>query len=114
MEHQDWNNITLNNPHRQQKIEHTKEIQKKVSNRQFNPETTKLEPPKNLGKEIAQARTSKGINQDTLAIQSGISKQLINKWEANKEVPSNAEIAKLEKCLGIKLPRCKKVKVQND
>ena len=114
MEHQDWNNIALNNPQSKSKSEQSKEVQKTISNRQFNPETTKLEAPKNLGKEIAQARTSKGINQDTLAKQSGISKQLINKWEANKEVPSNAEIAKLEKCLGIKLPRCKKVKVQND
>ena len=113
MEHQDWNNITLNNPTTRQKTEQSKEVQKVISNKQFNPETTKLEAPKNLGKEIAQARTSKGLNQDTLAKQTGLSKQIINKWEANKEIPTNAEIAKLEKCLGIKLPRCKKIKVND-
>jgi len=114
MEHQDWNNIILNNQHINQKVKLSKEVQKAISTRQFNPETTKLEAPKNLGKEIAQARVSKGINQDELSKQLSISKQILNKWEGNKEIPTNTEIAKLEKCLGIKLPRCKKIKIVNN
>lgn len=111
MEHQDWNNITLNNPNTRQKTEQSKEVQKVISNKQFNPETTKLEAPKNLGLLIAQARTSKQLTQDILAKSLGFSKQILNRWESNKETPTNAEIAKLEKFLQIKLPRCKKVKV---
>ena len=109
MEHQDWNNITLNNSNTKQKTEQSKEVQKAISNRQFNPETTKLEAPKNLGLLIAQSRTSKKLTQDALAKSVGFSKQVLNRWESNKETPTNAEIAKLEKFLGIKLPRCKKV-----
>lgn len=114
MEHQDWNTVVLNTETNKNKKEINKEQQKNVSNKQFNPETTKLEAPKNLGLVISQARLSKKINQEQLSKQLGISKLTINKWEANKETPTNAEIAKLEKLLGIKLPRCKKVKILNE
>lgn len=114
MEHQDWNSITLNKKEEKQKLLDKKERSNSVSSKQFNPETTKLEPPKNLGQTIAQARTTKGLNQDALAKQCGMAKQVLNKWETNKETPNNSEIAKLEKILGVKLPRCKKVKVTND
>lgn len=114
MEHQDWNSITLNKKENKQKLLDKKERSISVSCKQFNPETTKLEPPKNLGQTIAQARTTKGLNQDALAKQYGMAKQVLNKWETNKEIPNNSEIAKLEKILGVKLPRCKKVKVNSD
>ena len=111
MEHQDWNNITFNTKTEREKINKSKEQTKEISNKQFNPETTKLEAPSNLGQTISQARLAKGLNQDALAKQSGISKQIISKWESNKETPDNSQIAKLEKLLGVKLPRCKKVKL---
>jgi len=31
------------------------------------------------------------------------------RWEANKEAPSNAQIATIEKHTRVKLPRCQKV-----
>ena len=111
MEHQDWNNITFNTKTEREKINKSKEQTKEISNKQFNPETTKLEAPSNLGQTISQARLAKGLNQGALAKQSGISKQIISKWESNKETPDNSQIAKLEKLLGVKLPRCKKVKL---
>lgn len=114
MEHQDWNSITLNKKDEKQRLLDKKEKSNSVSSKQFNPETTILEAPKNLGQIIAQARTTKGLNQDSLARQFGIAKQVLNKWETNKETPNNSEIAKLEKFLGIKLPRCKKIKVNNN
>lgn len=114
MEHQDWNSITLNKKDDKQKAIEKKEITKSISSRQFNPETTKLEAPKNLGQLIAQARTTKKLNQDTLSKQLGISKIILNKWETNKEIPSNADIAKIEKILGVKLPRCKKIKIADE
>ena len=114
MEHQDWNAVTFNNSEYKQKLLANKERSNSVSRKQFNSETTKLEAPKNLGQLIAQARTAKGVNQENLAKQSGIAKQVLNKWETNKETPNNSEIAKLEKILGVKLPRCKKTKISED
>lgn len=114
MEHQDWSNITFNTKNEREKMNKSKEQAKEVSNKQFNPETTKLEAPPNLGQIISQARLAKGLNQDALAKQSGISKQIISKWESNKETPDNSQIAKLEKLLGIKLPRCKKIKLDKN
>ena len=34
----------------------------------------------------------------------------VNKWESGKETPTNNDIAKLEKHLGIKFPRIKIIK----
>ena len=39
--------------------------------------------------------------------------QLYTKWEANKDIPTNEQISKMEKVLGIKLPRNKKIKIDN-
>ena len=113
MEHQDWNQVTLNNPVEKKRIEKSTQAQKAISRKEFNSETTKLEVPKDLGKEIAKARTMKKLTQEQLGVEVKISKQIINRWEANKETPTNADIAKLEKFLNIKLPRCKKVKLEN-
>jgi hypothetical protein len=34
---------------------------------------------------------------------------VLGKWELNKELPTNLQISQLERNLGIKLPRAKKV-----
>ena len=60
---QDWNTIVFNNVSRESKEKKLKEERSKNSNRQFNNLTTKLEPPKDLGKTISQARTSKNLTQ---------------------------------------------------
>ena len=104
MDHQDWNNITFNNVQNKEKKE------KVNTNKAPNSEKTHLEAPKELGKTIAQARTLKKKNQKELATDLGISQQLLSRWESNKEIPTNAQIAIIEKNLGVKLPRCKKVK----
>ena len=114
MEHQDWNQITLNKKEDKEKLIQKNSKSKLSSSKEFNPETTKLEPPKNLGQLISQARTTKGLNQEALSKQLCISKIVLNKWETNKEIPTNADIAKIEKFLGIKLPRCKKIKITNN
>tara|TARA_B100000427_G_scaffold221837_1_gene185585 strand:- start:157 stop:471 length:315 start_codon:yes stop_codon:yes gene_type:complete len=102
MEHQDYNVITFNS--------------NKVSKQNNNPETKTnetetiiLENTK-LGKLILQSRTIKNETQDTLSRKLGINKNTLKRWENNSEVPSNAEIAKIERFLGVKLPRNKKIK----
>jgi ribosome-binding protein aMBF1 (putative translation factor) len=39
----------------------------------------------------------------------GISQLILSRWEANKELPTNSQIALLEKTLKVRLPRCQKV-----
>jgi len=109
MDSQDWNNITFNSKNQKVTTEKTKEIQKTISQKQTNPETTRLEAPKQLGQLISQARTATGKNQKQMAAELGISSQIYGRWESNKEIPTNAQLSTIEKKLGIKLPRCKKV-----
>jgi ribosome-binding protein aMBF1 (putative translation factor) len=106
MDHQDWNNITFNNKSNKEKKEELKKIN---SNKTSNPEKVSFEAPKELGKMISQARTSKQKNQKQFATELGISAQLLARWENNKESPTNPQIANIEKKLGVKLPRCKRV-----
>tara|TARA_Y100000768_G_scaffold388019_1_gene381520 strand:+ start:5853 stop:6194 length:342 start_codon:yes stop_codon:yes gene_type:complete len=112
MEHQDWNSITFNTVSNNVKKETSK---KKHSTKTSNPEDFKLEQSNNLGKIIAATRVAKNIKQKDLANKIGVSVQILNRWESNKEILTNANIATIEKILGVKLPRNKKVKVtEND
>ena len=77
MEHQDWNNITFNNKANSIKCEEAKKIHSK---KVINPEEVKIEAPKDLGKLISQARTTKGKNQKELANLIGVSQQIIARW----------------------------------
>tara|TARA_B100000424_G_C22866646_1_gene461611 strand:+ start:353 stop:691 length:339 start_codon:yes stop_codon:yes gene_type:complete len=107
MDCQDWNNIKFNTISHNKKVEDAK---KKHSNKvNNNPEEVVMEAPKQLGQTIAKARTSIGKNQKDLATMLGISQQILSRWESNKELPTNSQIANMEKILKIKLPRCKKV-----
>ena len=110
MEHQDWNSITFNNKNAVTKNEEAKKIH---SNKIINPELVKVEAPKDLGKLISQARTAKGKNQKELANVLGINQQILSRWESNKEIPNNLQIANIEKTLGVKLPRVKKMKIND-
>lgn len=111
MEHQDWNNITFHNASAKKKLDESK---KKLSNKKNdNPENVRLEPPKQLGQLISSARTATKKNQKELANLLGISVQILARWESNKEIPNNAQIANIEKKLGVKLPRCKKVSAKD-
>ena len=94
MEHQDWNLISFNTPSQNAK----KELAKKVnSNKSPSNEDIVMEAPKQLGQLIAQARTALGKNQKELASSIGISSQILGRWESNKELPNNGQIALIEK-----------------
>tara|TARA_B100000614_G_C14411811_1_gene438168 strand:+ start:368 stop:709 length:342 start_codon:yes stop_codon:yes gene_type:complete len=112
MEHQDWKPVTFNTVSNNIKKETFK---KKNSTKTSNPEDFKIEQSNNLGKTIAATRVAKNIKQKDLASKIGVSVQILNRWESNKEILTNANIATIEKILGVKLPRNKKVKVtEND
>jgi len=67
--------------------------------------------PPQLGKQIEQARASKKLTRQDLATKLVVQVSVIERYENGKEVPNNAFIAKIEKTLGVKLPRVKKIKV---
>jgi ribosome-binding protein aMBF1 (putative translation factor) len=54
---------------------------------------------------ISQGRNSKGWNQEQFAKMIEVPKADLNSWEAGKAKPPGNIIAKMEKALGIKLPR---------
>lgn len=104
MDGQDWTPVIINKP---KPVKNT--IQ---TNHEPNPDVdVKIEAPKNLGQQMCQARTTKSKTQKQLANELGIATQVISRWETNKEIPSNSDLAKIEKNLGVKLPRTKKIKV---
>ena len=110
MEHQDWNSIKINMPAVKNKDTATKTH---VSLNKVNKiEKVIMKEP--LGKIIAQARVINGKNQKELASIIGISQQILSRWEANKDLPTNSQIALLEKTLKVKLPRCQKVYVDEN
>ena len=116
MEHQDWNSITFNTKNESEKINKSKEQSKEVSNKQFNPETTKLEAPPNLGQTISQARNSLGKTQKTLATELGIAPQILSQWENGKFMPppNNLQIANMEKILKTRLPRLERLPITEE
>jgi ribosome-binding protein aMBF1 (putative translation factor) len=114
MDHQDWNTIIINGKGTKDKIAEKREKEKGQSNYVPPPESIKIEAAKNLSQLISQARTTKTKTQKQLATELGIAPSLLSRWETGKETPTNAEIAKIEKTLGIKLPRNKKIKVDEN
>ena len=108
MEHQDWNSIKLNTPAVKNKVTFNKTCISKLD------KVEKIIMKEPLGKIIAQARVINGKNQKELASSIGISQQMLSRWEANKDLPNNSQIALLEKTLKVKLPRCQKVYVDEN
>ena len=111
MEHQDWKCLTFNTISENDRRKQAKKIH---STKTSNPEEVKLEQQKNLGQLIAEARNKKNLNQKQLAAQLGVSSQILGRWESNKEVLTNSQIASIEKITGVKLPRNKKVAIKQE
>jgi len=117
---QDWNTIVFNSKESKQKNEKNKEIEKRVSQKVVNSEDVKIVADKKLGQILSQARLAKGINKQSDFVNElnkvglNISVQIYSKWESNKEIPTNEQIAKMERVLSIKLPRNKKIKINEN
>jgi ribosome-binding protein aMBF1 (putative translation factor) len=120
MEHQDFNTVVFKGENKnEQNKKQTKEIQTIISQKETNKEEVKIEADKKLGQLLSQARLAKGYNKQSDFVNEfnsksniKISLQLYTKWESNKDIPTNEQIAKMEKVLGVKLPRNKKTKIE--
>lgn len=123
MEHQDFKTVVFNQKEKKAVDQNKKEVQKRISQKQVSSndnEVVKVQADKKLGQLLSQARLAKGfktqgdfikeLNQKT---NLNISAQIYGKWESNKEIPTNEQIAKMEKVLTVKLPRNKKIKIEN-
>jgi putative transcription factor len=72
---------------------------------------TVLRAPPDLKSKIEQARNAKKMTRDDLAKKLGVQSKVIIEYETGKAIPSNLFIARLEKELGTKLPRAKRVEI---
>ena len=107
MEHQDWNAVALNSK-KSVKFDNTSKPNPKPS------PTKQLVSSEPIGKLIAQSRLTLNKDQKQFAALLGVSIQMLSRWESNKELPNNAQIALIEKTTKVKLPRCKKVVVSEE
>lgn len=108
-QHQDWNEVVLRKPVEIKKNEHNPNQKSKAQ--QLLDGNDIVAPPKTnkeLKLAIQQARIAKKWSQKELATQMNTTIQIISQYENGKAVPNNAFISKLEKKLGVKLPRIKK------
>jgi len=111
MFNQDWKPVVFNE--KKEKNINNIEQKPKPKPNNFN-EDFKMEAPKLLGQTISQARNACNKNQKQLANELGIVVKTLILWESNKEIPNNQQIANIEKILKVKLPRVKKVKIENN
>ena len=106
-QHQDWNEVVLRKP-----VELKPSTNSGRSQEQKLDDVTEAKPmPKStqeLRVSLQKARIAKKLNQKQLAGLLGLNAPQIAKYENGKEVPSNAMLAKIERVLGVKLPRVKK------
>ena len=108
-QHQDWNEVVLRKPVEIEKgninLNHKSNAQKMLEGDDI------VAPPKTnkeLKLAIQQARIAKKWSQKELATNMNTTAQIISQYENGKAVPNNAFLSKLEKKLGVKLPRIKK------
>tara|TARA_Y100000389_G_C17468694_1_gene528175 strand:+ start:4147 stop:4482 length:336 start_codon:yes stop_codon:yes gene_type:complete len=111
MSHQDWTPFVMQKRTTQKKEQKTS--QKKVSQLAENIET-KFIPASDFKVKMMQARVAKKMTQKDLAAKMNVPITQIQKWESGKIVPTNQQIAKVSRAIGVELPRCKKIKQQKD
>lgn len=63
--------------------------------------TTEEEPRVSLGSRLRQLRRARGLTQESLAEQVGVSKPAISSWEKDKAQPRAARATALAKALGV-------------
>ena len=67
-----------------------------------------------FGKALMQARTAKKMSQKDLGTKINEKPQVIQQYEGGKAVPNPQVISKIERALGVKLPRPPKVQKVKD
>ena len=102
--HQDWETVVLRKP--KPKTSTPGKPKPPEEGSEFNLPKA----PTALKTAIQQGRIARGLSQDTLASQLGVTKKIIQEYESGKGIPSNAFIVRIERALKCKLPRAVKKK----
>ena len=125
MEHQNWNYTVLSknkkisskklskNPSSQGNVEIIRKTSGHGSKMHKILEKDEIGVPKlGLDFKIAmlKARNAKGLTQKQLAHRIAVKETIVKSYESGKAVPQNHIIQKIEKVLGVKLPRPPKKK----
>ena len=121
MEHQDWKPVIIRKNIKNVKKTVVTSKKNVISDEQRRKikvenenETFKIEKVSmSFGKEMMKARCAKNFTQKTLAQRLNVKANIIANYEQGKAIPNNAFITKIERTLGVKLPRNSKKK-KND
>lgn len=101
MSHQDWNEVVLKKPSKNQATPHferTKE--QKIESEELSHKKVGV----SLGKQIQNARIEKGFKtQKDLATEINVRPEVINSYECGKAIPDNAIMQKLRRVLNTQL-----------
>jgi len=117
MIHQDWNTVDIgkSSSFGGGKVKTENKAMTSISSKNIKleeeTETFKIQKSgQELGKALMKARMAKGKSQKILANDIKERVQVIQQYESGKAIPNPQIITKLERLLGVKLPRPKKLK----
>lgn len=113
-EYQDWEPVVIHGKQSQNNTTETKKFKpsqiSKIEKEMNEDNYTLPKASFEFKKEFQKARLVKKLSQADVAKSLNIKQNIINEYESGKSVPDNLTIAKLERMLGVKLPRNKKKK----
>ena len=113
MDHQDWKPVIFNKPKKKIVVKNKKKVLSDDQIRKIkldnDNEVHKIEKVSmDFRKEMQKARCAKNMTQKQLAQKLNLKQTIIANYEQGKAVPNNYIITKIERALGVKLPRKKK------
>lgn len=115
MDGQDWTPVVIQgkqapaNTHKEtQKKTYIKSQTRKIEEQAEDGNFQKQKTDFAFKKALQQARLNKKMGQGDLAKVLNKKANVITEYESGKSIPTNGEVAKLERALGVKLPRPKK------
>ena len=113
MNHQDWKPVIFNKPKKKIVVKNKKKVLSDDQIRKIkldnDNEVHKIEKVSmDFRKEMQKARCAKNMTQKQLAQKLNLKQTIIANYEQGKAVPNNYIITKIERALGVKLPRKKK------
>ena len=118
MMHQQWDPIVIGKPPKKNNDYNTQQKWSQNTTSQKNRKLERLadeggrlqhvEIPHNLKLALQKGRTAKQWTQKDLALALNLKPSIINDYETGRTIPDNALISRMEKTLGVKLPRAHK------
>ena len=109
MQGQDWETVRFGSSGAKEKERGNGRGRSKMA--KLDAETEELshvKVPLSLQRALSEARVAKGITRKQLASKLSVPVQSVEEYETGKCVPDNSFVAKMERELGVRLPRAPK------